>query len=313
MKLDRLVSIIVVLLRKEKVQAKELAEMFEVSIRTILRDVDAINLAGIPIVTYQGANGGIGIAEGYRLDKSVFTSDEMASIISTLKGVSDSIPDSKHEILLEKFKNVLSPSQLNLLNAKSNQLIIDLSPWIGNDQLKERLKVLRKAIDDIKMVRFVYLNLAGERTSRSVEPYSLVLKGQNWYLYSWCLMRKNFRLFKVSRMRDIEIMKDSFVPKEISIEKLELENEWNGKSNTVDMKLLFDKELSNVVEALFGEDVERLEDGRTLVRQSLEENFQLYGYLLSFGPGLEVVEPPHIRKIIADAGMGIYKKYSQET
>lgn len=313
MKLDRLVSIIVVLLRKEKVQARELAEMFEVSVRTILRDVDAINLAGIPIVTYQGANGGIGIAEGYRLDRSVFTSDEMASIISTLKGISGSIPDSKQEVLLEKFRNVLSPSQIDLLNAKSKQLIIDLSPWIGNDLLKERLKVLRRAIDEGKVVEFVYLGLSGSKTSRAVEPYSLVLKSQNWYLYAWCMMRQSFRLFKVSRIRELLVWKESFEPKELSIEKLELESEWMGKDKKVDVKLLFDKELSNVVEAIFGEDVEKLEDGRTLVRQSIAENQQLYGYLLSFGPGLEVVEPAHIRKILSNAAMEIYKKYSGDT
>lgn len=313
LKLDRLVSIIVVLLRKEKVQAKELAEMFEVSVRTILRDVDAINLAGIPIVTYQGANGGIGIAEGYRLDRSVFTSDEMASILSTLKGVSDSIPGSKHEVLLEKFRNVISPSQIELLNTKSNQLIIDLSPWTGNEQLKERLKVLEKAISERRIAEFAYLDTYGARTKRTVEPYSLILKGQSWYLYAWCLLRKNFRLFKLSRVRELEILKDSFLPKEISIERLELESEWKSHEKEIEIKLLFDRELANVVEALFGEDVEKQEDGRTLVRMSAEENFQFYGYLLSFGPGLEVLEPVHLRKKLSDAAMQIYKKYSEVT
>ena len=111
MKLDRLISILVILLRKKRVQAKELAQMFGVSVRTILRDVDAINLAGIPVVTYQGINGGISIAEGYRLDKSVLTSNEMAVIISTLKGVACTLPDSEYKILIEKLKNILSSSQ----------------------------------------------------------------------------------------------------------------------------------------------------------------------------------------------------------
>ena len=104
MKLDRLLSILVVLLRKQRVQAKELAEMFDVSVRTILRDVDAINLAGIPIVTYQGINGGIGIAEGFRLDRSVLTSEDMAAIISTLKGIAVTIPDSREEIVMVNWK-----------------------------------------------------------------------------------------------------------------------------------------------------------------------------------------------------------------
>ncbi len=105
MKLDRLISILVILLRKERVQAKELAERFGVSVRTILRDVDAINLAGIPVVTFQGSNGGIGLAEGYRFDKSVLTFDDMAAIITTLKGVSGTLTHSnQHDILMEKLK-----------------------------------------------------------------------------------------------------------------------------------------------------------------------------------------------------------------
>jgi len=310
MKLDRLVSIIVVLLRREKVQAKELAEMFDVSVRTILRDVDAINLAGIPIITYQGANGGIGIAEGYRLDRSVFTADEMASILSTLKGVSESLPGSRHEILLEKFRNVISPSQAETLNAKTNQLIIDLSPWIGNDQLKERLRTLEKAIHENKIVRFAYLDSFGIRTVRTVEPYSLVLKGQNWYLYAWCMLRQEFRLFRISRMRDTETTGEAFIPREVSLDSLKLENEWKKTGKEITLKLLFDKELSDVVEAVYGEDTEKLEDGRSVVMVSAEENYQLYGYLLSFGPGLEVVEPKHIREILADAALKIFQKYS---
>ncbi|HBK68371.1 MAG TPA: YafY family transcriptional regulator, partial [Firmicutes bacterium] len=129
MKLDRLLSILMLLLRKDRVQAKELAEKFEVSTRTILRDIDAINLAGIPIVTYQGVNGGIGIAEGYRLDRSILTSDEMVSIITSLKGMARLIPESQHEILLEKLKNILNLSQLEKLESKTRQLIIDPSPW----------------------------------------------------------------------------------------------------------------------------------------------------------------------------------------
>ncbi|NTV91270.1 MAG: YafY family transcriptional regulator [Clostridiales bacterium] len=312
MKLDRLVSIIVLLQRKEKVQAKELAEKFGVSVRTILRDIEAINLAGIPIISWQGSNGGIGIAEGYRIDKSVLTSDEMADMISTLKGFSGSMPDSRHEVLLEKFRNVLPASQLELLNARSNQLVIDLSPWSGNDRLKETLKTLRKAIEDRKILEFGYLDMSGARTNRTAEPCSLVLKGQNWYLYAWCVLRHDFRLFKAARMRDIVTLAESFEPRSVSLEKLEMDSDWMGRGKKIDLELLFDKEVANLVEAWFGEGSRQLEDGRTIVAYSAEENYQLYGFLLSFGPSLEVVSPPHIRKILAESAFEIFNKYSKD-
>jgi len=215
LKLDRLVSILVMLLRKERVQAKELAQMFEVSVRTILRDVEAINLAGIPVVTYQGANGGIGIAEGYRLDKSVLTEDEMAEIITTLRGVARTFPDSRHEVLMEKFKNTLSASQLENVNSKANRLVIDPSPWGEDGSTKAKAALIHKAIEDSKEVSFTYTDTNGEKTARIVEPYSLLLKAQKWYLYGWCQLRQDFRLFKLSRMSELAISDTNFVKREV--------------------------------------------------------------------------------------------------
>ncbi|MCX7773730.1 MAG: HTH domain-containing protein, partial [Clostridia bacterium] len=147
MKLDRLISILVTLLQKERVSARELAKMFEVSTRTILRDIDTLNLSGIPIVTYKGTNGGIAIAEGYKLDKSLLTSDDIAAVIATLNGVAKSLPDPKHQVLVDKFKNAIPSSQSESFKAKSNRLIIDLSPWGGNKAVNEKLSVLRSAVE----------------------------------------------------------------------------------------------------------------------------------------------------------------------
>ena len=170
MKLDRLVSILVLLLRRDRIPARELAEMFGVSVRTILRDVDAINLAGIPIVTYQGMGGGIGIAEGYRIDRSLLTADDLAALLASLKGVASSIPDSRHTVLLEKLQNTIPPSQLEALQTRTNQLVIDLSPWGGLGSIKELLVEIRKAISARQLIQFGYADSGGKQTERQVEP-----------------------------------------------------------------------------------------------------------------------------------------------
>lgn len=309
MKLDRLISILVVLLRKERVQAKELAEMFGVSVRTILRDVDAINLAGIPIVTQQGVKGGIGIAEGYRLDRSLLTSDDMAAIITTLKGIAGTITDNRHEILLEKLKNTLSSTQLQALTAKTNQLVIDLSPWGGNEQQKNKIAALRKAIESCREIEFLYTGADGMKTKRTAEPYTLVLKGQKWYLYAWCLLRQSFRLFKLSRMKELVILETSYQPREVAPDQLPWEREWQQAANMVELELLFEKELESIVEEWFGEEALRCEDGRIMVRAQFPENNWLYGFLLNFGTGVEVLNPPHLRKTLAEIAAGIHQKY----
>ena len=310
MKLDRLVSILVILLRKERVQAKELAERFGVSVRTILRDVDAINLAGIPIVTYQGVNGGIGIAEGYRLDKSVLTENEMAAIITTLKGMAESIPGCNNDILMEKFRNTLSMKQLDRVNIKANQLIIDLAPWGGNENVRGKLGEIRRAIEDRKKIEFEYLDSSGNRTIRIVEPYSLVLKGQNWYMYAWCHVRGDFRFFKLSRIKKMNITEILFIPREVSVEEHPWENEWQKPDSFITLELMFEDELRNIAEEWFGESIYFNPDGRIMAKLKLPENNWLYGFLLSFGAGIEVVNPPHIRQILCKIAKEIVERYS---
>lgn len=309
-KIDRLISIIIILLRKERVQAKELAELFDVSVRTILRDIDAINLAGIPIITYQGVNGGISIAEGYRLDKSVLSADDLAAIISALKGIAASMPDSRFDVLMEKLKIPLSSSQLQLLDLKTRQMIIDLSPWGGNEPLKEKIMLLRMSIENYRLIEFSYIDADGTRTVRQVEPYSLLLKGQSWYLYAWCQLREDFRLFKLARIKDILLTDRPYQPREVPAEQVPWEDQWQEKARLVELDLLFDKYMENVVVECFGENLIHQDNGKIMVKICLPENNWLYGYLLSFGSGMEVINPPHIRSILANITAEIYRKYS---
>ena len=310
MKLDRLVSIITVLLRRQRVQARELAELFDVSVRTILRDIDAINLAGIPIITYQGAGGGIGIAEGYKLDKSVLTSDEMAAIITGMQGVALSLGDPKLGILVDKLKNSVPKSHLNSVNLKTSQIVIDLSPWGGNKYLKGLIDIIRKAIEEQREVAFIYIDSDGRKTERIIQPYTLVLKGQNWYLYGWCRLRKAFRLFKIIRARELRALDTAF--KRIEPDALaaaEMDN-MDDARETAFLLLAFDNSAENTVLEWFSDgDIEHL-DGKLIVRAGLPENNWLYGFLLSFGPALEILEPQHIREIVAEMALQVYKKYN---
>jgi predicted DNA-binding transcriptional regulator YafY len=308
LKLDRLISIIVVLLRKERVQAKELAEMFDVSVRTILRDIDTINLSGIPIVTYQGVNGGIGIAEGYRLDRNIITENEMASIIRSLKGLTRGIPDSKNEILIEKFNSILSKHQLDKLNSKVNQLIIDISPWGENKVVRDNISLMNEAIDKHQRLQFTYKDYSGEKTVRTVEPYSLVLKGQKWYLYAWCSLRKDFRFFKIIRIKELKKLDELFEIRETSIEEYPWDGAWQSKENIVEVELIFEGFMENIIEEFFGDDIEKIGE-KLYVRVALPEGNWLYGFILSFGAGVEVVSPPHLRNTITKVAQEICKKY----
>ncbi len=308
MKIDRLIAILVMLLRYERVQAKQLAEKFDVSVRTILRDAEALNLAGIPIVTFQGAGGGIGLAEGYRLDKSVLTGDEMAAVIAALRGFDAATDGSSHEVLMEKLKNTLPAPQLSMLDVKLRQLVIDLSPWYNDALSKEKLTIIRRAIEQTRVLSLSYNDSEGKKTERCVEPYSLMLKGSSWYLLAWCALREDFRYFKVSRIRSLKETGERFSPRELPPEQPVPE----PLENLIPLELKFSPRMENAVADWFGADTHVCDDGSILVRASYPEGNWLYGFLLSFGAELEVINPPHIRSILAEISQKIVQKYSKE-
>ncbi len=310
MKIDRLVAILVTLLAKERVQAKDLAEKFEVSVRTILRDIEAINQAGIPIVTYQGANGGIGIAEGYRMDKSVLTADEMAAVISTLQGIDGAVNTRTHTVLMDKLKHSLTSPQLETLDQKLNRIVIDLSPWQDDAATREKLAVILSAIENARLLEFVYNDSAGVKTRRRVEPYSLVLKAQNWYLYAWCTLRNSFRHFRVSRLTDLAALEESFAPRQVSPQPLPDQRVLNQMGEPVELELAFIEELESIVEEFFREGIDSRRDGKIIVKTTLPENRGVLGLLLSFGAGVEVLSPPHIRKQLAEIAAEISQIYA---
>ncbi|WP_379158671.1 helix-turn-helix transcriptional regulator [Paenibacillus sp. sgz5001063] len=309
MKIDRLLSIVILLMNRPLVQAKDLADMFEVSVRTIYRDIDSINGAGIPVVTYQGANGGIGLMEGYRLDRNVLTERELADIFTALQSVS-SYGGGGHNLLMEKISSVIPPSKSHAFRNKTNQLIVDFSPWGMQGLLEERLTLLKEALEESTAIAFDYVNADGEVSHRSVEPYTLVHKGSGWYLYGFCTERQDFRLFKLLRMKALVKETRSYERLDIPLKDLPWTDGWKEPLNTQAIVLHFSAEGRHLAEDYF--DTEELEpDGKGgyTVKVSYAENNWLYGFLLSFGTVVEVMEPEPVRRRLAGLAAEIAAKY----
>lgn len=313
MKIDRLLSIITYLSNNNRVKAQDLAEKLEVSIRTIYRDIEAINLAGIPIITYQGTNGGIGIAEGYKLDKNLLTSSELAAIVSALKSVSTSYNDYSSQILLEKLKKAVPASQIDSFNIKTQQLFVDLSPWGKSNTPEEKISQLKKIIEGSKTVLLTYCDANGNTEDREVEPYTLVLKGQKWYLYAFCKKRNAFRFFKISRIKDMQVQNSTFNRQEINLEELPWDKDWYVPKNLIHMVLKFDKSMKAFAEEWFGAgNIHEDESENCIVTAALPEDNWVYGFILSFGTLVEVIEPKELRDKIKSIAKEICKIYQNE-
>ncbi|MFC5405746.1 helix-turn-helix transcriptional regulator [Cohnella soli] len=311
MKLERLLSIIILLLNRRIVQAKELAERFEVSVRTIYRDIDAINGAGIPVVTYQGTNGGIGLAEGYRLDRNVLTNDELAAIVTALRSISTSYGNEQHLQLMEKINSVVPLQHSEEFQNKSSRVLIDHSPWDGNERLRPKLQLLNEAIDSCRVVGFIYSDAEGAVSHRMVEPHMLIMKGREWYLKAYCLDKEQFRLFKLKRLKELEINSEkTFIRREFSMQEGAVGQSSSHPSNLTEFVLRFQADSRYLAEEWFGiEEIMSLDDGSWQVRKAYPEDEWLYRFILGLGHHAEVLEPPHLRAIIASRAEQIANLY----
>lgn len=198
MKVDRLVGILSILLQRDKMTAPELAELFEVSRRTIARDIDSLNMAGIPIQTTRGVRGGIRIMEGYRLDKTALTSADLQSILAGLRGLDSASKTRRYAALMEK----LSAGSSTTITADEH-VLINLAAW-DRAAVSERIETVHGAIEKQRSLSFLYVAPSGE-TRRTIEPYYLIFEWSSWYVWGYCELRDDFRLFRLSRMTDMKV------------------------------------------------------------------------------------------------------------
>jgi len=297
MKNHRLFRILYYILEKGKVTANELADKFEVSVRTIYRDMDSISSAGIPIYATQGKGGGIEIADEFVLSKSLLTENEKEHIMAALHGLENTSKLDESELItklsaLFKMRN-------------TNWIEIDFTNWQNNKIYEKIFKDIKSAIISKNIIYFSYFSSNEEETNRSVKPVRLLFKGQDWYLYAFCLLREDFRYFKLSRIKQLEILSINF---EDDFDNITLKKEMQYET-TVRIKVKFDRKVAfRVYDELSG-DITEDEEGNLYTEIEIPKDYNLYNYILSFGDGAEVLEPKEIRIQIKDMINKIAQKY----
>lgn len=295
MKIDRLVSIMMVLLDKKRIGAQELAEMFEVSPRTIYRDIDSLGMAGIPIHATSGVGGGFEIMENYKVDKQVFSSAELSTILMGLSSLSNMVQENDLANALAKVKSFIPADHAKDIEVKTNQLTIDLSPWLGNRNIQPYLEIIKAAMQENKLLSFDYSDTHGNKTARTAEPYQLILKNSHWYWQGYCLVRNDFRLFKLARMSNLEIQKETFTPRDRQKPQLDFADIFSTMRRTIKIRI-HESVMDQVLDYATYEDF--LPDGAKhyIVDFPFIENDYWYNILFSFGSNCECLEPLHVRR-----------------
>jgi predicted DNA-binding transcriptional regulator YafY len=287
MQISRLFEIIYILLERGTVSARELSERFEVSVRTVYRDVEHLSTSGIPVYMAKGRNGGIRLLPNFVLDKTVLTKKEKDEILASLAGLSATGRQEADEAL-QKLAPLFGQSDCNWIE-------VDFNGWSWGETLRERFSLIKDAILIRQPLSFTYYGTSGEQTTRVIEPLRLVFRGQAWYVYGYCRTRGEDRFFKLTRMEDIVRLDELFTrtaPEKItrpalpqpSLAKLEVV----FKAHPSMAYRIYDEYPHNCIR--------KEPDGSLVVSVKLTEGEWLLPYLVSYGEHIELLEPANLRQ-----------------
>lgn len=286
MKIDRLIGILSILLQRETVTAPKLADRFEVSRRTINRDIEDLCKAGIPIVTKQGAGGGISIMDNYKLEHTLLTNTEMQDILAGLRSLDSVNGTNRYGQLMEKLAAGTSDFM-----AGNQSILIDLSSWY-KESLTPKIELIRNAIDHCRELQFTYYATRGE-SERSIKPYYLIFRWSSWYVWGWCKDRKGFRLFKLNRIDNLRQSETVFVKQSVPLPDLTNEHIFLGG---IHVKALFEADCKwRIVEEFGPHCFEEQKNGTLLFQADYTDEKNLITWLLTFREKVQLLEPVEIR------------------
>jgi predicted DNA-binding transcriptional regulator YafY len=292
MKINRLFEITTILLNKGTVTAKELADRFSVSTRTIYRDIDVLSSAGVPVYMNKGNGGGIALLETYAINRTLISDEESESLLVAIKTL-QATQYPELDMVLEKIGAIFKKIP------NHDWVEIDFSPWGSMANEKNKFNDIKKAMLQRKVIRFEYVNGDGHKSIRLAEPQKLMFKGNAWYLIAYCRHHQEDRTFRISRLKNVEITAETFEPKaKTDLESIEIKN---SLQSFVQLKLRCHARVLNRLYDYFDDSfIAKNDDGSFTLEVTLPAGEWIYSYILSFGSFVEVIEPEHIRQTIAE-------------
>lgn len=285
-KTERMFQILYILLQRRSVTAPQLAEMLEVSVRTIYRDIDSLSLAGVPVYTSKGKGGGISLPENYTFDKSLLSDKEQDQILLALH--STKTADDNADKLIAKLGAIFQKGFKSWIE-------VDFSRWGQSEADRDKFELLKRAIIDKDMLEIEYCNSYGDINKRSIKPLKLIFKDKSWYLQAYCCKACDFRLFKINRITDINLLQRKFEDEFIDLPIID--NKEYPKEQLTKVVLRFPKRLSyRVFEEFSMNEIKKTPEGDLIVSAYMPNDNWLYGYLLSFGSYVKIIEPKSVKE-----------------
>ncbi|MGO1337046.1 MAG: helix-turn-helix transcriptional regulator [Leuconostoc fallax] len=294
MKVSRLVNIIMILMDKKRIGAKELADMFEVSTRTIYRDIESISMAGVPVHSSSGVGGGFEIMENYKIDKNTFSEADLTTLLIGISSIPNVMKSKEITNTYTKIKNLIPRDKVESTHIQTEKIHIDFSLWMGSRDLGHYLNIIKTALKENKFLSFEYINHSGTKTKRHVEPYQLVLKSSQWYFQGYCHEKNDFRLFKLTRLLNLNMEDITFIPKKHSKPLLDTTEILAKQRVTIKLRI-HESIMERLLDYCDYNSFLKEDKNHYIVHFPFIENDYHYGMILSFGDQCECLEPLHIR------------------
>ncbi|ASA22498.1 helix-turn-helix transcriptional regulator [Paenibacillus donghaensis] len=305
MRIDRLLGITVYLLNRGRVSASALAERFEVSRRTIQRDMETLDQAGIPIVATFGSSGGYEILDSFRMEKQPASSSDYSLIVAALQGLFTAYPHPRLDTVLDKMIAAAG------IHAAKPQLVLDFGVLREGIDVPQRLSLLERAVTEREQVDFTYCNSEGRISQRTVEPVTLLYKWYAWYIYGFCLEKQAYRYFKLLRMSGLRATGRTFTHTHEEAGLLLDQQEANDSRTYIDFRLFCKAEVkTKAMEYLNGVIEQEDENGDFILAVHVPESEHLwFGTLLALGNRIKVLEPPSLKRRLCEQAREIMQAY----
>ncbi len=306
MKYKVLISILIMLLARKTVTAKEIADRFEISKRTVYRYIDELSFANVPVYVTRGPYGGFHIADSYKLPNLFFTEAELTTLSSLLNSLKDQLGDAT-ELKTLSDKLTASKKDEKTINISASSFIIDGTGWTSDKTFSKKLSVITKAVENCELLNIGYLNSTGERTVRDIEPHVMALKNGVWYVYAYCRLRRDFRLFKISRI-EYAAVNGKFDKRPVDFKTKPIA-EWSEHNDFEDVLFEVSPKVKAEVEEWLGIDNVYTSHGKILAQATLPYNDVLISEVMRFGKNVKVLAPRKLKSDIINCAYEITKMY----
>lgn len=282
-KIERLIAIVMVLLQKDLVSATEFSKLFNVSKRTILRDMETLSMSNIPIYAMNGVNGGYGVMEEYKLDKRLLTSKDLEHILTALSGLEQILVSQEVEITLRKIESMVSAA------APHRSMQLSFYDWEGRTEIQQTLKIVQEGIRQSRLVSFDYIDRQGVTTNRRIEPVQLHFSEMSWYLKGFCLDRLDYRTFKLSRTDNLTLRMKTFTPRAHLADPVAGQRD---QPPLVAVKALISPSIKeHFIERYGRKSVDSYSSDLFITTIHVPQNPIGYQFIASFGTHLKIIEP----------------------